>query len=444
MGTQQKHSLKTFVHRTLVIRIIVTALLIAFVLGLTVFLRERNRISERVISIALQRTKLFNAQYSHLFDTPGLPDHETIQREMENFRSGREKLDIGTGIFVRLYNSDLNIIAEDMDKNYAGIEAVKELIDTSERWIPRHGADEWHEIVRVEGYPYLRIIVPLVNTAGAVVGIGEGVFAPSPETIQGIRRKAVMTMLIVIAIVLVTTALLYPVILNLMNKLSTFSVKLLDSNLETLETLGSAIALRDSDTNAHNYRVTIISVRIAEAAGLSLGEIRTLIKGAFLHDVGKIGIRDKILLKPARLTSEEFTVMKTHVSHGQEIVNRSTWLNDALEVVGYHHEKVNGQGYLKGLDRKDIPVTARIFAIADVFDALTSKRPYKEPLSFDDTMNILKEGKGSHFDPDLLDTFEGIAKPLYDRLSGREEIPREELQEIIRKYFTEGMDSLEY
>jgi HD-GYP domain-containing protein (c-di-GMP phosphodiesterase class II) len=443
MGTQQKHSLKTFVHRTLVIRIIVTAFLIAFVLGLTVFLRERNRISERVISIALQRTKLFNAQYSHLFDTPGLPDHETIQREMENFRSGREKLDFGSVIFVRLYNSDLHTIAEVMDRNYAGIEEVKKLIDTSERWIPRHGADEWHEIVRVEGYPYLRVIVPLVNTAGAVVGIGEGVFAPSPETIQGIRRKAVMTMLIVIAIVLVTTALLYPVILNLMNKLSTFSVKLLDSNLETLETLGSAIALRDSDTNAHNYRVTIISVRIAEAAGLSLGEIRTLIKGAFLHDVGKIGIRDKILLKPA-LSNEEFTVMKTHVSHGQEIVNRSTWLNDALEVVGYHHEKVNGQGYLKGLVSKDIPVTARIFAIADVFDALTSKRPYKEPLSFDDTMNILKEGSSSHFDPALLDIFEGIAKTLYDRLSGREEIPREELQEIIRKYFTEGMDSLEY
>lgn len=136
--------------------------------------------------------------------------------------------------------------------------------------------------------------------------------------------------------------------------------------------------------------------------------------------------------------------MKTHVSQGQDIVKRSSWLHDALEVVGYHHEKMNGHGYLQELGGKEIPITARIFAIADVFDALTSKRPYKEPLTFDDTMNILKQGRGSHFASELLDAFESIAKPLYDRLSGRDEVPRDELQEIIQKYFTEGMDSLEY
>jgi len=168
-----------------------------------------------------------------------------------------------------------------------------------------------------------------------------------------------------------------------------------------------------------------------------------LIKGAFLHDVGKIGIRDNILLKPASLTEEEFSVMKTHVSQGRVIVNRSAWLKDALEVVGYHHEKINGLGYLS-IKGGEIPVTARVFAIADVFDALTSKRPYKEPFSFEKSMSILEEGRGSHFDPELLDTFKHVAKPLYDRLSGRDEVPRDELKEIIRKYFEEGMDGLEY
>lgn len=444
MSKQRKHSLKTFVHRTLVTRLIVTGLIISFVLGVAVLISERNRLSESIISIALQRTELFNTQYIHLFETPGLTDHRTIQRELENFSSSRVKLDIGSVVFVRLYNSDLKTVAEVMDRNYAGIEKAKKLIDTSERRIPQHGADEWYKVVRIDGKPCLRIVVPLVNSAGAVVGFGEGIFAPSPETIKGIRRKAVMTMLIVIGIVLITTALLYPVIINLTNKLSAFSVKLLDSNLETLETLGSAIALRDSDTNAHNYRVTIISVRIAEAVGLPASTIRTLIKGAFLHDVGKIGIRDNILLKPASFTEEEFKIMKTHVSKGGEIVERSEWLHDALEVVGSHHEKLNGHGYLKEIGGKDIPVTARIFAIADVFDALTSKRPYKEPLSFNKTMNILEEGRGSHFDPELLDTFMQLAKPLYDRLSRRDEVPRDELKEIIQKYFTEGMDSLEY
>jgi HD-GYP domain-containing protein (c-di-GMP phosphodiesterase class II) len=425
-------------------RLIIAGSIIAFILGLAVFLNERNKVSERVVSIALQRTKLFNVQYIHLFDTPGLSDQETIEREIKNFRSDREKLDIGSIVFVRLYNSDVKTVAEVMDKDYAGIGTVKKFIDTSERRIPQHGADEWHKLVRIDGKPYLRLILPLVNSAGAVVGIGEGVFAPSPEIIREIRRKAVMTMLIAVGIVLITSALLYPVILNLTNKLAVFSVKLLDANLDTLETLGSAIALRDSDTNAHNYRVTIISVRIAEAAGLPAATIRTLIKGAFLHDVGKIGIRDNILLKPARLTEKEFEVMKTHVSQGQEIVRRSAWLSDALKVVGYHHEKVNGRGYLKGIKTEDIPVTARIFAIADVFDALTSRRPYKEPLSFEETMNIIEEDRSTHFDPELFDTFKKIARSLYDRLSGRDEIPRDELKEIIEKYFTEGMDSLEY
>ncbi len=142
MSTQRKHSLKAFVHKVLVRRLVIAGLVISFVLGGVVFLHERNKVSDRVVSVALQRVKLFNERYIQLFDVPNLPDHETIQRELENFRSGREELDIGSFVFVRLYNSHLDTIAEVMDKNYAGIVTVTKLINSSERWIPQHGTNE--------------------------------------------------------------------------------------------------------------------------------------------------------------------------------------------------------------------------------------------------------------------------------------------------------------
>jgi response regulator RpfG family c-di-GMP phosphodiesterase len=118
--------------------------------------------------------------------------------------------------------------------------------------------------------------------------------------------------------------------------------------------------------------------------------------------------------------------------------------------VGCHHEKFNGGGGYGGhkpgadsLQGEDIPVNARIFAIADVFDALTSKRPYKEPFSFEESIDILKQGSGSHFDPDLLEKFVSMAKPLYDRLSGHDDdVPKNDLEEIIEEYFAKGAASL--
>lgn len=190
-------------------------------------------------------------------------------------------------------------------------------------------------------------------------------------------------------------------------------------------------------TDIHNYRVTIYAVRLAEAVGLGRRSIRSLIKGAFLHDVGKIGISDRILMKPSRLTGEEFEVMKGHVRHGVDIVERSDWLKDATQVVGYHHEQYAGDGYPAGIEGKNIPITARIFTIADVFDALTSKRPYKEPSDFDTAIDILQKKRGRHLDPKLVDTFILIAKPLFnDLINGTDDRPRRKLEEILQQYFS--------
>ncbi len=123
-------------------------------------------------------------------------------------------------------------------------------------------------------------------------------------------------LLIAIAIVISVAALLYPVILHLMRRLADYSTHLLDANMETLSVLGSAIAKRDSDTDAHNFRVSLYSARIGEAMGLPNSAMRELIKGSFLHDVGKIGISDNILLKPGKFDRNEFSIMQTHVEKG--------------------------------------------------------------------------------------------------------------------------------
>jgi putative nucleotidyltransferase with HDIG domain len=210
----------------------------------------------------------------------------------------------------------------------------------------------------------------------------------------------------------------------------------LQGNIELMEVLGGAIAKRDSDTNIHNYRVSIYAVRLAEAAGLDAAAIRNLIAGAFLHDVGKIGISDNILLKPAKLSEAEFAVMKTHVTLGVDILEKSNWLKTARDVVEFHHEKFDGGGYMRGLKGEAIPVNARIFAIVDVFDALTSQRPYKKALPFDAAMAILRRDGGSHFDPGLLGVFERIAEPLYlDVSAAADAVVEEKLQALISDYF---------
>jgi HD-GYP domain-containing protein (c-di-GMP phosphodiesterase class II) len=200
--------------------------------------------------------------------------------------------------------------------------------------------------------------------------------------------------------------------------------------------LGSAIAKRDSDTDTHNYRVTLYAVRLAEAMELNRDNIESLIVGAFLHDVGKIGIPDQILLKPGRLTAEEFEIMKHHVIFGGEIIQDSNWLKRARDVVLFHHEKFDGSGYPHGIYGKDIPLNARLFAVVDVFDALMSKRPYKEPLLVEEALKILRDGAGKHFDPDVAGTFEFIAPGLYGEIGQADKTYLQAaLKTLINKYF---------
>jgi len=177
--------------------------------------------------------------------------------------------------------------------------------------------------------------------------------------------------------------------------------------LDSIHRLVMASELKDEGTGDHIIRIGYYSSLIAKKLHQSDQFIETIGYAAPMHDVGKIGIPDRILLKPGKLTREEFDIMKTHSLIGAKLLSqsKSRILQMANEIALNHHEKFNGKGYPNGLSEKDIPLSGRIVAIADTFDALTSHRPYKEPYPPEIVYDIIKKEKGAHFDPEITDLF---------------------------------------
>jgi putative two-component system response regulator len=187
-----------------------------------------------------------------------------------------------------------------------------------------------------------------------------------------------------------------------------------DARLEILERLAVAAEYRDDTTGQHTRRVGRVSGLISKALGLSKDEVELMERAAPLHDVGKIGVPDQILLKGGRLTPEEFSLMKTHTTIGAKILgdSRNRLLQFAEQIALYHHEHWDGSGYTPGLAGENIPLAARIVAIADVYDSLTHERPYKRAWSKEEAVTEIKAGTGSHFDPDVVGAFMEIVDML--------------------------------
>ncbi len=217
-------------------------------------------------------------------------------------------------------------------------------------------------------------------------------------------------------IFLTVTFLLGPILITSVRHVIALLADLEMAHVELLVILGNVVAMRDHDTGEHNLRVAIMAVRLAEAAKVDPQLIWGLFMGAFLHDLGKIGVPDHILLKPGSFSDGERLEMQKHVIHGYDIVAGSVWLQGAARVVRFHHEKFDGTGYPYGMRGADIPLEARVFAIVDVFDALLSCRPYKDALPLEQALDTMAAGRGSGFDPALLDTFLPLAKNLHDQI----------------------------
>lgn len=189
------------------------------------------------------------------------------------------------------------------------------------------------------------------------------------------------------------------------------NLRLQENSLNVLRTMVNVLEQRDSYTAGHSRRVTEIAIAIAARLGLPEEEIKTLRQAGLIHDVGKIGIEDTILRKPGRLTAEEFAVIRTHPERGVQIIEPLDFLRGALPILRHHHECYDGRGYPAGLVGEAIPLGARIVAIADTYDAITSSRAYRRARGQDAALAEIERCSGTQFDPELAGLFIEICRP---------------------------------
>ncbi len=184
----------------------------------------------------------------------------------------------------------------------------------------------------------------------------------------------------------------------------------------TLEALGDALDLKDAETEGHSKRVTAFTIAIARAMDLQQERVRVIARGAFLHDIGKMAIPDLILRKPGRLTAEEQAIMREHAYLGYQILRKIPFLQEAADIVYSHQERYDGSGYPRGLRGDQIPLGARIFAIADTFDAMTSDRPYRAAQSIASGRREIERQSGKQFDPEIVKVFLSISERIWMEL----------------------------
>ncbi|MBL0010061.1 MAG: HD-GYP domain-containing protein [Nitrosomonas sp.] len=399
-----------FIHRKILIRLLLGWLFLSIMIGGVVLWLEINRFQQFIHALALKESATLSTESPYnlkQLDASAFQHLTNLAQQLVNQHF----------LVVELYDLDQQLRIEAVRQ---GQEATEYSIDRYRHRFPKQGEFS-HKFHFINDKLLLVVLIPIKGSKNTFSGYFEGIYQVDQQTQDKIKHELLRTLLFITISITFTTLLMYPIILTLNRGLIKLSDDLLKGNLELMNVLGCAIAERDTDTNNHNYRVTYYALRLGETLGLSRGDIRNLITGAFLHDVGKIGIRDPILLKPGKLTPQEFEIMETHVSLGVDILSKSSWLSGARDVVEFHHEKFDGSGYPQGIKGKAIPLNARIFAIADVFDALTSKRPYKDSWALDDAISMLKKDSGSHFDPQLVNTFVSLAPALYHEVSGMKE-----------------------
>lgn len=416
----------TFKKRT-AIRIALTTILLASLVSPMAWFWSLETAEASVVALANEESE----RLLRRFDAIELNGPEARAHAVDAARA------ITGGLFdiAEIYDAKGQKLAESMT---SGGEAVEPLL-------PKHGAPSYltasYESIRQQsGQWILRVFVPLRMAHGdlgsPLTGYFEGVrVMPAWQQDQIFEQSLSMALMVCLAS-LACGAVLYPVVISLSAQNAQKAREVLDSHIGMMEAIGRAIARRDSDTGAHNYRVAWIAAKMGEALGLSGYGMQSLIVGSFLHDVGKIGIPDAILLKPGRLDEQEMAIMRTHVAQGEKIVGEVGWLGGAKDVVSAHHEKWDGSGYPRGLSGQNIPLAARIFAVADVFDALCSKRPYKEPMVFDAAIHVLESSTGSHFDPEVMKCFRAMANDIYKTMSTLDEAgARSLMEDRVRHHF---------
>jgi HD-GYP domain-containing protein (c-di-GMP phosphodiesterase class II) len=412
-------------NRRTAVRIAAISILLAAIASPIAWFVTRESTEEATVSLAIEESK----RLLQHFDATELAGPEAGEHAMQ----AAQIFTGGLFDIAEIYDRQGKKLAEAMTGDGAAVESV----------LPGHGQPNYgkafYDSLRLpDGRWVMRIFVPLqsADAPSPITGYFEGVRIMPEWQRQQMLANALTAALMIGLASLLCGAAIYPVVVHLSADNAQKAREVLDSHISMMEALGRAIAKRDSDTGAHNYRVALISAQIAEHLGFDDHAMQSLIAGSFLHDVGKIAIPDAILLKPGKLDEQEFAIMRTHVGQGEEIVTGMGWLDGANAVVASHHEKWNGQGYPRHLLGENIPLSARIFAVADVFDALCSKRPYKAPMAFAAVMDILEQDTGSHFDPQVMAVFRPMAAEIHRALiDAPEEVVRDLLGQRVRRHF---------
>jgi HD-GYP domain-containing protein (c-di-GMP phosphodiesterase class II) len=413
-------------HKRTALRIAAVSLLLAALASPLTGLMARRDAEQAIISLAREEASRLLQRYG-AFDLNGPQAMQTANVAAHTIMGGM--FDV-----VDIYDAKGQHIASASTPEGRAVQPL----------LPSHGESDYtrafYRSTRLEGGAWvLRVFLPLRNATGNMslptTGYVELVRVMPQWQKDHILRVALATALMVGLAALLCGAAIYPVVVRLSADNEQKAQEVLRTHIAMMEALGRAIAKRDSETGAHNYRVAWIASRIAEEMGISGTEMQALIAGSFLHDVGKIGIPDAILLKPGRLDEAEMAIMRQHVQLGKDIMKDTGWMDGAQAVVAWHHEYWDGTGYPDQLRGEAIPLPARIFAVADVFDALCSRRPYKKPLSFEETMEIMARDTGSHFDPAVMAIFVPMAREIHDQLAPcDEEATRLLLQAQAQRY----------
>ena len=407
------------IHGIILRQLAIAWILLSLLFGGGAYFLELEKIDDFVVALATSESERFTALGISL-ETPKDAAASLAMHEKVKEFTGRNF------VIIEIYDPLHNKLVEVVSPHY---NALEHKLSKRSHAFPVDGRAHY-ERLNIRDTNLVQILVPLRDVQGKISGYFEGVFEVDAATVARLRADLLRTLSITLFAVLLTTVTLYPVILSLNRKVLDFSREVVKGNLEMASVLGASIAKRDSETNAHNYRVTLYAIALGEAVGIDATAMRALILGAFLHDVGKIGISDNILLKPGKLTEEEFAVMRTHVELGVDILREAAWLQAALDVVGDHHEKFDGSGYPHGRTGADIPLNARIFAIVDVFDALASVRPYKKSMGCEAALEIIRQGAGKHFDPVLVQQFIALAPALHQRYNAADDV---DLNPLLRE-----------
>lgn len=303
--------------------------------------------------------------------------------------------------FIAGYGFYTNMIEEislSSKKSFAG----RAVLERKTIYIPdieREDEDIPKDLFRVEGFKAY-YAVPLI-AKGRVLGVLE-VFMRNPRNVNNEWREFLETLAGQVAIAIDNA--------ELFNNLQRSNVELLKAYDETIEALSYALDLKDKETEGHSQRVTELTLRIAKEMGIPEEQLIHIKRGALLHDIGKMGIPDSILLKPGKLSDEEWAIMKMHPVYAYQMLSQIEYLRPALDIPYCHHEKWDGSGYPRGLKGKEIPLAARIFAIVDVFDALSNDRPYRKAWPIEKVLEYIREQSGKHFDPQIVEVFIRLVK----------------------------------